>query len=260
MTSLRESGRAITNNKRLFILMLVMQCFFLIAFFAIFITYQLLLFQNLEHITNGIQDIAIEGQPQFADLTDTFAAINAQYEQLIMNVIALFSWLLVTFLIGNGIVWSISHVIISRRTFVSYFLRFCTISLAAVILIVIIGYPVVQKVMVRPELVSLMMKILPPAVLVITYFLVVSFTLLNLPLKSYPRQLWKAAVQRIYYFLPLIAAFSALHVGIVMVTYHYVMTFWGLLLSVIFLTVALSVSKIYLIAFSRRIIDETHHT
>jgi hypothetical protein len=179
--------------------------------------------------------------------------VTGSYDALLGNVSSMIFWFFIIFLIGNGLLWSIVHVMVNKGKLLPYLTNFIIISLIVLLPTGFFLYKFFQDVLVNPDGVARLTAMMPYILLIIAYILISLFTLLRTPLSKYPYSFFKTAILKYYYMIPAVLISIGFISGIIYLAYLYAHTLPTLLLSLTLLILSFSFSKIYLVHLVKRL-------
>jgi len=115
--SLIRTKTALFSQKKLFLLLFLLQFLFIGLMAVIALNYQLRLFNDLQQVIDPLQKANLDqasleaGNPVLDDLLPLLRG----YRQLSVHVRQLAWWLALLFLGGNGLLWGLSFSLIQKR-------------------------------------------------------------------------------------------------------------------------------------------------
>ncbi len=186
--NIKETFQCITKHKKIFIILLLLQIFIFTLFALVTFNYALKIISNLEIITQSTQADKISQNSQ-QQLQNTLA-LSTQLHLIIQNLIYLSLSLPIIFLIGNGLLWSLSHQLINQtnnnqikwkqffKNILHHWLKFITTTLILFSPFLIIAYYIITNSItqsIAPETFGLILKILIASSGVVYFFLLITY-------------------------------------------------------------------------------------
>ncbi|MBI2669010.1 hypothetical protein HYX14_04150 [Candidatus Woesearchaeota archaeon] len=208
--SFTDALKALRNYKVFFGLLVVFQLIFFVALGYIFLHFQLKMIENYQQIATPLEGIDSTTQPD-AELMKTIGAMYGHYQQLLQDLRSLVLWFGVIFLVHGGI-WVAQHQLLEQQVrhsswkemmikILQQWLRMLVSSLVLLGPILAISYFMLRSMIFRQadiDAVTGTAKILGAVVLVMYYFLLVAFSLLDVEWRHFPLRFFKVAIQRIH--------------------------------------------------------------
>jgi hypothetical protein len=198
----KETIQTILNQKKIFIFLLLLQVIIFIIFSITLFSYSIKIISNFETISQ----IAQQQESTLAQETQLQSAltISTQLSQIIQHLKTLSLILIITYLIGNGLLWSITHRLIDINQTTTYklkqnlkqhlthhlnqilksWLKFTAITLLVLIPYAIIAYYLVInsiETSLAPESFATLLKTLIAIKLILYTFLLYMYAHLNQP-------------------------------------------------------------------------------
>lgn len=257
------------EQKRLVLVLIVVQVFFLALLLYTAITYQVKIFTNVRDIIEPLQNANYDAQSiqQGKPFTTEILGVYKNYRTLITNLIQAVLWIGVLFLILNGGIWILSHYIINKerswRNGGKQWLKYA----ASTIIIYgpgFIGGYYLLKIIVSTEVAvdsfSFITKTIVYVLLGVYYFLLVAFALLPVPSwKLFFKLFFQCAIKKIHYTF-LILLFNASLLALSIYGIYYVIntsqSFSLLLITSILFLIVLVFTRLWWIACIQELLHE----
>ncbi len=179
----KETTQAIITHKKIFIFLLLLQILVFTLFAIVTFNYAIKIISNLETITQPPQpsDPTINNDQQLQNALH----ISTQFTQMLNNLIVASSTLTIIFLLGNGLLWSLSHELIKLnnntipgkiifQNILKQLLKFITTTLLIFTpFITLVYYSITNSInqSIPPETFSILLKTLI-SVKIILYFII----------------------------------------------------------------------------------------
>src|SRR3989338_2008834 len=111
--NIKETAQTITKHKKFFILLLLLQIFVFTLFAIVTFNYAIKIISNLETLTNPTlnQDLYTNSEQQLQNALH----LTTQFTQIIDNLISMSITLTLIYLLGNGLLLSLSHELITQN-------------------------------------------------------------------------------------------------------------------------------------------------
>jgi hypothetical protein len=196
----KDTIKAVKFRKLLFFSLTFLQIIFLVLFFYTTLTYQLKIFDNIQTISQPLEEANydVDSLKSGDPFTSEMGLIYKGYTGLVNNFIKMFSWLTFLFVFLNGAIWLLSHRMLKKYTgkeLLQMGIKYVSSFLIAFVPLSIIAYYILKKMIfggASQEGFLLVSQILLAIFLIMTYFFYVAITLINI--KS-----WKKFAYNIYY-------------------------------------------------------------
>ncbi len=191
-TNLKETLHTITNNKKFFILLILLQII-IFTLFAIFIfNFAIKIISNLETITQTSQDtstaqdyISIDTDKQLQNAL----AISTQLKQITTHLLNLSIILTIIYLLGNSLLWSLSHKLVDYnnnqihwniffKNLLAQSLKFITTTIIILTPFYILAYYLITTSIshtIAPETFSTLLKTLIGIKIFLYFFLLITY-------------------------------------------------------------------------------------
>jgi len=257
--SLKEGFKAIKKHKVLFISLIVIQLFFIVFLLVVGINYQIKIYQNAQEIMLPLQQANYNssslqsGNPLMTDMMKQMVGITKNYQQMIKNISQMLILMLGGFLIFNGLNWSISNYMIKKGSLLKYWGKFIIVSLVFILPISIFGYFFLYNLVGNPNWFSNGIKIVEILFLVLSYFMIIGFCLVDKKFKSLFKKIFVLGVTKAHFIL--IGFFFVLAAILLSLLFVYYSTGYLslMILSAIVLVIVLVLGRIYLISLVKNI-------
>ncbi len=201
-----DTLKAVWNRKLFFSLLVVFQLLFFVVLGYIFIHFQLRMIDNYQQIAAPLEEIDSNTKPD-AELMQTIGAIYERYQQLMKDLRSLVWWLGVMFLVHGGI-WAMHHQFLERyswkermKRMIQQWLRMLVSSLALLGPILVVSYFILRDMIFKQadiDAVTSTAKILGAVAIVMYYFLLVAFSLLDVGWRQFPRRFFNLGIRKIH--------------------------------------------------------------
>lgn len=102
---------SITKNKRLFLVLILLQIIFVVSSSALGAQYLLKILENTQGIIGPLENANYDSQKieQGEPFTPDYASIYHSYQSMLKNVFSFLAWMTVLCLLLNGSIWLFSH-------------------------------------------------------------------------------------------------------------------------------------------------------
>ena len=201
--NIKETFQSISQHKKFFIGLLILQIFVFALFAIVTFNYAIKIISNVETITQSSQTQSISQNTD--QQIQNALAMSTQLKQITQHLTFLGISLTTLFLIGNGLLWSLSHELINQtsnnqiqwKTFfknmLHQWLKFATTTIIIFTPFLIIAYYIVTRSInqsIAPETFGWILKTIIASTSVIYFFTLITYAQIN-------EQSWKKYIQRI---------------------------------------------------------------
>ena len=211
--SIKETAQTITKHKKFFILLLILQIFVFTLFAIVTFNYAIKIISNLETLTNPTlnQDITQNTEQQLQNALH----LTNQFTQIIDNLISMSITLTLIYLLGNGLLWSLSHELITQnnnkiqwKTFLKnlsqQWLKFITTTLLIITpFVILVYYSITYSInqSIPPETFSTLLKTLISVKIFLYFIILITYAYICEPSwKKYLQQII-TSFKKIHYIL-----------------------------------------------------------
>ena len=211
--SIKETAQTITKHKKFFILLLLLQIFVFTLFAIVTFNYAIKIISNLETLTNPTlnQDITQNTEQQLQNALH----LTNQFTQIIDNLISMSITLTLIYLLGNGLLWSLSHELITQnnnkiqwKTFLKnlsqQWLKFITTTLLIITpFVILVYYSITYSInqSIPPETFSTLLKTLISVKIFLYFIILITYAYICEPSwKKYLQQII-TSFKKIHYIL-----------------------------------------------------------
>ncbi|MDP3733715.1 MAG: hypothetical protein Q8R37_00665, partial [Nanoarchaeota archaeon] len=193
----------IQKHKFLFLLLIVIQTIFIIAFAFTFLNFHLKILENARGIIEPLQNANYD--PDSIDAGKPFLdhplSVYQSYQAMVRNLYYLIGSVLILTFFFNGLLWAGSQQLVDRQRFsiqrfAAYWSRFAAIFLALVIPFLMLCYALVRVIAVADDPGSLFSSYAKAAAfifVIIYYFGLVAISSMTMPWKSIVAESWTKA-------------------------------------------------------------------
>ena len=211
--SIKETAQTITKHKKFFILLLLLQIFVFTLFAIVTFNYAIKIISNLETLTNPTlhQDLNTNSEQQLQNALH----LTTQFTQIIDNLISMSITLTLIYLLGNGLLWSLSHELITQnnnkiqwKTFLKnlsqQWLKFITTTLLIITpFVILVYYSITYSInqSIPPETFSTLLKTLISVKIFLYFIILITYAYICEPSwKKYLQQII-TSFKKIHYIL-----------------------------------------------------------
>ena len=209
--SVKETFQSIFKHKKFFIVLLLLQIFIFPLFAVATFNYAIKIISNLETISQSTQqDNNLQNTDQQIQNALT---ISTQLKQIIQHLNLLGISLAIIFIFGNGLLWSLSHKLISRKdnnqiqwkiffeNVLHQWLKFTATSIILFTPFFLIAYYIITNSInqsIAPETFGLILKTILASTSIVYFFLLITYAQIH-------EHSWKKYLQQI------ITSFKKIH-------------------------------------------------
>ena len=211
--NIKETAQTITKHKKFFILLLLLQIFVFTLFAIVTFNYAIKIISNLETLTNPTlhQDLNTNSEQQLQNALH----LTTQFTQIIDNLISMSITLTLIYLLGNGLLWSLSHELITQnnnkiqwKTFLKnlsqQWLKFITTTLLIITpFVILVYYSITYSInqSIPPETFSTLLKTLISVKIFLYFIILITYAYICEPSwKKYLQQII-TSFKKIHYIL-----------------------------------------------------------
>ena len=249
-----ETLKVIKKNKKTFFLLFILQLALLISISAVTVSYQIKITENARNIVEPLQQanynetLLEQGQPFMQDMAKQMSSISENYSKMANNILKLFFLILGFFLVFDGLLWSISNRLVKKKRLTSYWIRFVGLTVIFIIPLLLVGFFWLKSFMnLGTETLNLGTKTLNWVFLIVSYFLLIGYCLLEERFKIILKKMFLIGIKEIHWvMLSLLCILSAVLLSLLFI-YFSIGNLWLMVLSGILLLLILIVGKIFLI-------------
>jgi hypothetical protein len=248
-----EAVKAVKRNKSLFIILILLQIAFIVSVSFIGIEYQLKIYENAREIIEPLQAVdynatAIEeGQPFMDDMMKEMISMTRNYQEMVKNIFKMILLLLTCFLIFNGLSWSLVNYLLKRNNIIKYWGKFVLVSLVFLVPSSLISYFILKNLLsAEAGLSNAGIKIVGWIFLIVSYFLLVGFCLVEEKLKDLFKKIFLVGVKKAHWvLLALLCYLSCILLSLVLI-YFSINTILLTILGLLLLIIVLVLGKLFL--------------
>lgn len=247
----KKTLRIIKANKKLFLLLFILQLVFIITFALIQFKYQVALAQNFKDILEPVQNANYNttliqmGTPFMQDTSQ----ILTSWSELKSNLFYLITFSFLAFISFNGLIWAFTHYLIKKQNILKTWGKF--IALASIfylpyflILYLIFESPILQ---INPLLTS---QFIVALAFIFIYFAMISFSFASLKFKQiFKKTFWQVGIKK-FHKVVLIYAITIIILAFFNYLIFYSVNFWPvylLAILIILLILAMNTLRIFII-------------
>lgn len=199
-----EEVKKIKGNKKLFIVLVLVQILFIISVSFIGVKYQVKIYDNAAMIAGTMEKLEQEEVPEdeMEDLMEEMVTAAQHYQEIVRNVLKMIFWILGCFLLFNGFLWSFSHYVIKRKNLLKNWGKFSLINILFLVPASLTSYFILKS-LIGGEMESFAMgvKAVSGIFLVVSYFLIIGFCLLNEKFKELLKKIFEIGVKKAHWTL-----------------------------------------------------------
>jgi len=216
--SLKESFSIIKKNKKIFVLLFILQIIFISLISRVNITYQTKMLQSTQDIFEYLDELKSDETSLGLDLIQRKnplgpdpLLISRNFNYIIYNLQFLLSYSLIIFILLNGFIWLLSSNLVDKKLlkirklpkeFFVYVLKFCFVTLIFSFLIYLFGYSTLKSFL--NPLLAQTANFTPLLLITLAlfYFIYIAFSLLSkVKLKYLIRNLFKIGIKKAHIIL-----------------------------------------------------------
>lgn len=247
-----SGARAVKHNKKLFLVLIIVQILFIVSLAYIGIDYQVKLYKNVQGIIGPLQSLGdydvtalnagntgIEG-PVLEEMMGKIVSVTQNYQEMIHNILKLSGWLLGLFLVLNGFIWSLVNYMLRKGNLLKYWGKFILVSLVFLVPAGLVSYLVLKNLIGKD--ISLFIWGVEGAsalFLIVSYFMIIGWSLLDRRFGEVFKEIFIIGFKKIHWMLlSLVLCFGLLVLSLlladILIGNLFLMLLSGLLVVLIF--------------------------
>lgn len=273
---LLDTFKIVKQNKLLFVGLMIVQFLFLLAVFFVAVNYQIKIYDSLNTVLGPLQTAnynatALEaGQPFLPDMAN-MGLMMKSYDQMIKNIFQMLFLILGCFLFFNGFLWSVANYLVKHdfkskvehkiksnslkttKIILNYWKNFVLVSLVFLIPVGLISYFVLINLISDNKLFQGGFESIKIVLLVVSYFMLVGFCLINLKLKKIFKKLfWIGIMQAHWMLIGLMGVLSLLFLSLLLI-YFFTTSLFMMTLGIVLTLIVLVLGKLFLVGVVRNV-------